>query len=109
MLRTRLARAALLVLLTPLLPLPAAGQFLDCRTARLPSELEICRHGFLNGLDQQLLSTYHRLRDMLPPQQQKSLDESQQRWTQDRDRCGANHACLRALYARRMDELVNWH
>jgi uncharacterized protein len=99
--------AALLAALPSLALAQPAG--VDCRSATLPAELEICRLGFLSALDRQMLAAYGELRRRLAPPEQLALDASQQRWQMDRDRCGANIPCLRALYARRMDELYNWH
>jgi uncharacterized protein len=86
-------------------PVPA----LDCRSATQPAELEICRLGFLSALDQQVAAAYLGLRARLAPPEQASLDASQGQWQQYRNNCGANIPCIRALCARRIDELANWH
>jgi uncharacterized protein len=97
-----------MVLQTSLAATAQAGPGIDCRTAVLPAQLEMCRQGFLMAFDQQMLAAFFALRQSLSEMDQRALDASQRRWQADRDRCGAFVPCLRALYARRMEELNSW-
>jgi uncharacterized protein len=83
----------------------SAGPAIDCTSARQMAELEICRHGFLTALDQKMAEAYGSVHDRLEPFGRRSLQADQKVWEKYRDGCGSQQGCLRALYARRMDEL----
>lgn len=100
----RIAALALLAQLA--LPPAFAGPALDCQSAHTTAELEICRHSFLSALDQQMVVAYSAVERRLDANGRRSLLIDQKQWERDRDGCGSQQGCLRALYARRMDELA---
>lgn len=93
-----------LLLLPPLIP-ALATPALDCQSAQTTAELEICRHSFLSALDQQMVDAYAITEGRLDAYGRRSLLVDQQQWERYRDGCGSQQGCLRALYARRIDEL----
>jgi uncharacterized protein len=84
----------------------AAAQSFDCRRARAPDELLICRDARLAALDAQMAAAFFRLRRSLPPGRQAQLDAEQQSWLRARASCGPDAACLAAAYERRIRQLI---
>ncbi len=74
----------------------------DCRKARSPDELTICRVRGLSKLDRQLNELYTRARNEAYG---SNILQEQRRWLRERRDCRNNSYCLRNTYTQRIAEL----
>ncbi|WP_088625666.1 lysozyme inhibitor LprI family protein [Oceanicola sp. 22II-s10i] len=88
-----------LALLAP--PAMAASPSFDCTKAGTPTEYAICDNDELARLDVALAEAYARARARGEP----GLRDRQRAWIKERDRCGANVACLAGSMRQRLAEL----
>jgi len=88
-----------------LLPLAAQAQSFNCRYARTPDEVAICRSDRLSRLDEVMARLYFRLRNSLGGSERAALETEQAEWLQSRRECGADGACIADAYRRRIREL----
>lgn len=93
------------ILSSAVLPMAEAQDF-DCAKARTASEQAICGSNVLRALDEQLGVTYGYARRFAKSEaDERRLIASQRGWLKQRDRCGADTACLEASYRARIAEL----
>lgn len=103
--RKRFRRIVLLLWLTA--P-AAAADGIDCATPRSGVERHICspENAELREADRTLATLYSRMRDELPPERARWLQESHRNWLNARDRLGAGPVySLLPHYRKRIDEL----
>src|SRR5260370_9513093 len=84
---------------------PAGAQSFDCRAARYPDELTICRESDLARLDQQLATLYHRQMGNLAQEQRDQFQRHEIYFLNARRRCGADSRCIELSYRNRIREL----
>jgi uncharacterized protein len=88
-----------------LLVQPAHAQGFNCRYARTPDEIAICRDARLSQLDERLSNRFYRLRENLSRQDQARLDRDEGIWLLARRQCGGTRACIAEAYRVRLSEL----
>ena len=98
-------RLRLLALAGLLLIGPAHAQSFNCRNARAPDEVAICRDARLSRLDERLSDRFYHLRDSLSGRERVRLDLRQSAWLDARHRCRADRACIARAYRARISEL----
>jgi uncharacterized protein len=84
---------------------PAGAQSFDCRAARYPDELTICRESELARLDQQLATLYHRQIGNLAPEHRDQFQRHEIYFLNARRRCGEDSRCIELSYRNRIREL----
>ena len=87
------------------LGLPAQAASFPCGTAQAPDETAVCAHLDLNDLDVEMATRFAILKDVLPMGGRGKLRDDQEDWLTERRACGADTACLRAVYATRLKVL----
>src|SRR5262249_26834705 len=103
--RASVALAAALISFTFVPEVHAQGPSFNCVTDTRPDERTVCASAALSQLDRQLSTLYFALRDGLDAGQQAVLRDGQRNWIRERQICGANAACISALYQRRISQL----
>jgi uncharacterized protein len=76
-----------------------------CQDSKSAAELVICQNQDLAILDIRLNATYAGVQSRMSEAELKSLREQQRAWVKERDKCGANAACIRKLYQARLQQL----
>ncbi len=105
------ASAAAICLIAICIAMPAAAQSYDCRKAGTPDELAVCADPLLGELDVLQADFYRRLRhyttnfDNAMGLQAQLRDEARA-FLRRRAVCGADRACLEAVYRARVRELL---
>ncbi|QCO05190.1 lysozyme inhibitor LprI family protein [Azospirillum argentinense] len=101
-------RPALLAFGLLALPTAAAAAGFPCSKATTPTEKAICADPALSALDERLAATYRAALEHLSgasPEEGAAgaaVKADQRAWLRERDSCGADAACLRRAYDRRM-------
>lgn len=104
--RASVALAATLICSFTFVPeVLAQGPSFNCVTDTRPDERTVCASAALSQLDRQLSTLYFAVRDGLDAGQQAVLRDGQRSWIRERQSCGANAACISALYQRRISQL----
>jgi uncharacterized protein len=88
-----------------LLSSPSAAQSFNCRYARTPDEMAICRDDNLAVLDEKLSATFYALRNEVDGRRRAFLDRTEGLWLRSRMRCGADTKCIAWHYTRRIETL----
>ena len=87
-------------------PLTAAAASFDCTLPSLtPNELAICNNRDLNDADVQMVTTLNLLTGLFGMGRRGAIMDDQRAWLQSRMACGADVACIRESYARRLQDL----
>ena len=102
---SRALAAALICSFTFVPEVRAQGPSFNCVTDTRPVERTVCASAALSQLDRQLSTLYFAVRDGLDAGQQAVLRDGQRNWIRERQSCGANAACISALYQRRISQL----
>jgi uncharacterized protein YecT (DUF1311 family) len=76
-----------------------------CQDSKSAAELVICQNQDLAILDIRLNATYAGVQSRMTEAELKALREQQRAWVRERDKCGANAACIRKLYQARLQQL----
>lgn len=84
---------------------PVHAQSFNCRYAKLPAEVAICKNPYLGDLDEQMASIYFSVRRQLYGNARKQLERDQKYWLKGRNRCGYNAPCIEDAYNRRIYQL----
>jgi uncharacterized protein len=88
-----------------------AGPSFDCHTHKGLTEQVICANRELGDMDGEMSKEYF---DLINDESMRSdtrawAKDSQRAWLRERNGCGANIDCLRAVYQRRLNELTGTH
>lgn len=75
-----------------------SGPSFDCLKARTKTELTMCREPDLWGPDRVNSAVYNWVMSGINSEQRNSLRKRQREWLRYRDQCGADTACLVAVY-----------
>ncbi|HPD93929.1 MAG: hypothetical protein H6900_15595 [Rhodobacter sp.] len=98
--------APVFALILALAPAAAGAASFDCTLPTLtPNELAICNNRDLNDADVQMVTTLHLLSGLFGMGRRGAMMDDQRAWLQGRMACGADVACIRESYARRLQEL----
>lgn len=84
---------------------PATAASFDCRKARTADEKAICANRDINDQDVRVDQLYGITRHLVPMGGRGAIMDDQRAWLQARKQCGANQACLRRSYDKRLGEL----
>lgn len=84
---------------------PAGAASFDCDAAKTPDERAICATLSLNDRDVEMATRFEILKDVLPMGGRSKLREDQETWLSERRTCGADAACLKAIYDARLKVL----
>lgn len=76
-----------------------------CKDSKSASELVICQNQDLAVLDIRLNATYSGVQSRMTDAELKVLRDQQRVWVKDRDKCGADSGCIKALYVSRLQQL----
>jgi uncharacterized protein len=101
----RLIPVLVLAVMGASLAMPAAAASFDCRKARTTDEKAICANRDLNDQDVRVDQMYGVTRHLVPMGGRGAIMDDQRAWLQARKTCGANQACLRRSYDKRLGEL----
>lgn len=96
--------AGLFVAAASLWPATAAAQSFDCRSARSPNELVICREPGLARLDQQLAALQRSEIGKLPNEDRQAFEDHGVLFLNARRRCGESRRCIEQSYINRIKE-----
>ena len=78
---------------------PAAAQpSFNCKLARTPDEIVICRTPVLQKRDRELAAVYTALRNRLTGAARAKLDADEAGWVKARGGCGSDPDCIEAAY-----------
>jgi uncharacterized protein len=86
-------------------PDPANAQSFDCRQARHPDEMLICREPELAQLDQQLATLYREQIGKIPKERQDDFQQHETLFLNARHRCRDDYRCIEQSYRNRINEL----
>jgi uncharacterized protein len=64
---------------------PASAQGFNCRYAKTPDEVRICRSHHLRSEDERMSERYYRIRDQVGVAERRSLMRGQRDWQEARD------------------------
>ncbi|QKJ86809.1 hypothetical protein PMPD1_1859 [Paramixta manurensis] len=98
-------KAAALVLITALLPLPLFAASFSCKQATAPDEKAICANRVLNDKDVEMTTKFRFLTGLFAMGTRGNMQDQQRQWLANRQRCGSDVSCLKASYDRRIAEL----
>ena len=90
------------------LMLPAAAQAASYNcdlTTLAPDEQVICHYRDLNDMDVEMATMYRMLTGLFGMGMRGAIQDDQHAWLQGRMTCGADAACIRYAYRRRIAEL----
>ncbi|RYF95462.1 MAG: hypothetical protein EON95_01480 [Caulobacteraceae bacterium] len=87
------------------LPTAASAASFDCRRAATGTERAICATTSLNDRDVQMAQLYGIVRKLVPMGTRGAIMDRQSVWIRERNRCGADRACIGKSYDRRIAEL----
>ena len=82
-----------------------AGPSFDCHTNKSLTEQVICADAQLGDLDTEMANLYFRLANDSRGRDYQQLQAEQRDWLKERDSCGADVGCLRAIYRDRIEVL----
>jgi uncharacterized protein len=85
--------------------LPAQAASFDCTRAASPDEKTVCHYRALNDRDVRMATLYAIDLRLVPMGSRDAIRDRQTAWLATRRICGAGHACLVAVYDRRIAEL----
>ena len=88
--------------------IPATAQGFNCRYARTPDEVRICRSEHLRAQDERMSEEYSRLRNEVGGAERRRLERSQREWLSERKACGSDPDCLADVYRSRRDQLERY-
>lgn len=83
------------------------AQSFNCRYAKTPDEVLICRDFGLAQLDEQMASVFFSVRNSVSREEQTSLDAGQRSWLRARMSCGRDANCIAAVYRQRIAQLTS--
>lgn len=112
MTRTFVAAAVVgLALLAAPVTAQAGSPSFNCRYARLPSEVAICKSDELGNLDSNMAGQYFALINdyAVPLRARQQIKAEQVAWLASRNGCGYVFACLRSSYLQRINRLGWWY
>lgn len=84
---------------------PASAQSFNCRYAKTPDEVRICKDQHLSGEDDRLAEQYSRLRNDMAGKEKKRFVRDQRAWLRKRKACGSDPDCLARAYRSRAEQL----
>lgn len=88
-------------------PLPAAAASFDCDKPDLAAdETAICANRDLNDMDVKMVTMFELITGLLPMGNRGVVQDEQVEWLSKRQACNADLACLRAVYAERVNQLT---
>ena len=79
----------------------------NCRYAKLPAEVAICRDSVLHQLDQDMSDSFYYLRPQLSGSTLSRLNRTQRSFISRRNACGSNASCLEGAYNTRIEAICN--
>lgn len=82
-----------------------AAHAVDCRSPVGAAEVEVCRDVVVSALDGQMQQTYAAALARTDEKGRLALQQQQSDWERQRNGCGNQLGCLRAMYPQRIDEL----
>jgi uncharacterized protein len=96
--------AGVLIASASLWPATSGAQNFDCRSARSPDELTVCRKPALARLDQELASLQRHDMDKLTKESRQAFKENDILFVKARRRCGTSQRCIEQSYRNRINE-----
>lgn len=88
------------------LPDAASAASFDCEGASLaPDEKAICDTRALNDADVRMVTTFDILTGLVAMGARGEMQDQQLQWLKERQACGADVACIKAAYDKRMQQL----
>lgn len=78
---------------------------LNCVAARTPTDRAICRHYALGQLEARMATLYEWTTALVAMGQRGNIQDAQRAFLKKRTACGANVACIRRAYDRRIAQL----
>ena len=78
---------------------------LNCAAASSVSEMTICGHYGLGQDEARMATLYQWATSFVAMGQRGDIQDAQRAFLKERDACGANVACLRRVYDKRVNEL----
>lgn len=94
-----------LVTIAALFPLVGYSASFDCQKATQLDEKAICADRSLNDMDVEMATKYQFLRGLFPMGTRGAMQDAQQVWLRDRQKCGGDTACLTKSYEGRLQQL----
>lgn len=89
-------------------PVPAFAASFDCDKPGLAAdETAICANRDINDMDVKMVTTLELVTGLLPMGNRGMVQDAQVEWLTKRQACGADLACLRAIYAERLNALTH--
>lgn len=86
--------------------LPAAAASFDCDRADLAAdEKAICDNRVLNDADVRMVTTFDILTGLVAMGARGEMQDQQSQWLKERQACGADVACIKTAYDKRMQQL----
>ena len=79
----------------------------NCRYAKLPAEVAICRDPVLHQLDQDMSDSFFYLRPLLSGSSLSRLNRTQRSFISRRNACGSNASCLESVYSVRIEAICS--
>lgn len=76
-----------------------------CKDSKSASELVVCQNQELAVLDIRLNATYSGVQSRMTEAELKTFRDQQRAWVKERDKCGADSGCIKALYVSRIQQL----
>jgi uncharacterized protein len=83
----------------------AQAQAFNCKFAKQPDELTICRDDSLKALDEQMANRFFKLRQQLNDDGIAQLKSGQKDFMKRRGFCGTDGDCIAGMYAERLETL----
>lgn len=83
----------------------SAGPSFNCHAKLIPAEVAICGDAGLGDSDRAISDLYFRNLNSSDARSARAMRAYQIQWLDKRNSCGSNLACLRDVYAARLDEL----
>ena len=101
-------RTILFALAAAIAASPATAASFDCKKAKLPAEIAICKDPTLSSQDEALASEYAPLLKSAPPDTAKTIKTEQKAWLAERNACGSDMQCIMGLYRERLERFGEW-
>lgn len=86
----------------------AEAQSFNCRYAKKPAEVAICKDRNLGRLDELMAATYFDVINNLSSRKAAIVKAEQSDFLSQRNRCGYNFECISGIYNYRIRELCDW-
>lgn len=99
---------ALAALATLLLSTPALAAGFDCRQAKLPTEVLICRNQVLDPIDEANARIYQTINASLFGDTKHVFNLNGRAWLASRNACGFNVPCVEHAYVIHLREMCNY-